>query len=137
MIHGNETVCVTRVSNNEYLNVSVSNSATTREDGSFAMRLLNAGYVLRMYRYTPGGSEVWFRDLEVPPRSPPVYVMPGGAVLTTGLTNPVGRPVSGRARLYPGRGLTMGGIIPKPVRVAKLRAMLMQPQDRPMEDGGT
>ena len=35
------------------------------------------------------------------------------------------------------QGLTMGGIIPKPVRVEELREILTLPRVRPIQDGGT
>ena len=102
---------------------SVSNWATTRDDGTFAIRLPAARYSVRATRYLTWSQVTWsLYDLEVPPLEPPVYVLPGGAILTTMVIDAAGRPAPASVRLHPGRFSLREYMEATPVVDASLRS---------------
>ena len=82
--------------------LGVRNQATTRDDGTFAIRLVPSAYVMRANTVGSGQATTsWLLDrLDVPPVESPTYVLPGGASLSMRITGETGA-VGGSVSLHP------------------------------------
>ncbi|MBT6628653.1 MAG: T9SS type A sorting domain-containing protein, partial [Gemmatimonadetes bacterium] len=82
---------------------SVYNFTTTRNDGSFDLRLADGTYVVQGSLGGIGHSVSWrLPDITVPVLVPPTLILPGGATVTTQITGANDLIQAGRVGMYPG-----------------------------------
>ena len=103
-IHGEGVAGLRVVASRSGDSLSVHNNATTRDDGSYAIRLPPGSYSVEVGRSELGVSSVYWRlrDLEVPSVFPPVHTLPGGASLLAEFVDPDGGPVGARLQVRDG-----------------------------------